>query len=157
APGGLCVRLHPLAGSQPAVRAGHRGAARPDPCARPRHGHARRRRPHRAREPRDCGLRQPLYGPRGDDAHALLAAVTMLGLYDAEETRFDAVIVDGHAYPLEKLDLGFHADFDPTAAHLDEGLAEARWKYTALAFNAGYRWARRIPVFFEDFGVGDRF
>jgi lipopolysaccharide assembly outer membrane protein LptD (OstA) len=68
------------------------------------------------------------------------------------------VILDGRALPHEQLDLRFHADFDPDAGRLDEGLAEARWNHpSGVAFDAGYRWARRIPLFFEDFGAGDRF
>jgi hypothetical protein len=83
--------------------------------------------------------------------------VTLLGLYDALRSHVDALIVDGRAYPLAQLDLGFHADFDPRETHLDEGLAEARWNYPGVALNAGYRWARRIPLVFEDFQAGDRF
>ena len=104
-----------------------------------------------------AGFTNHLYGTRDDGARVLLADVTMLGLYDTEETRFDAVIVDGRAFPLEKLDLRFHADFDPESAHFDEGLAEGTWNFPGLAFNAGYRWARRIPLFFENFKAGDRF
>ena len=104
-----------------------------------------------------AGFGNRIYGKRANDAQALLADVVLLGLYDVETTRLDALIVDGRAFPIDQLDLGFHADFDPEAAHLDEGFAEARWNYPGLGFNAGYRWARRIPVFFEDFEEGERF
>jgi lipopolysaccharide assembly outer membrane protein LptD (OstA) len=81
----------------------------------------------------------------------------VLGLYDAESTAFDALILDGRAFPIEKLDVGFHADFDPEDTHFDEAYAEVRWKLPAIAFDTGYRWVRRIPLFFEDFQSGDRF
>src|SRR4030095_12460462 len=58
-----------------------------------------------------------VYGKRANDAQALLADVVLLGLYDVETTRLDALIVDGRAFPIDRLDLGFHADFDPEAAH----------------------------------------
>jgi hypothetical protein len=134
-----------------------RGAARPDPRARPRRGHARRRRPDRARESRDGGFRQPpvrLARGRYDcAAHRLHRARQ----YDAETTVFDALILDGRAFPIEHLDLGFHVDFDPDAGHLDEGFFETRWTYPGLSLNAGYRWARRIPLVFEDWKIGERF
>jgi lipopolysaccharide assembly outer membrane protein LptD (OstA) len=53
--------------------------------------------------------------------------------------------------------VGFHADFDPEDTHFDEAYAEVRWKLPAIAFDTGYRWVRRIPLFFEDFQSGDRF
>ncbi len=103
-----------------------------------------------------AGFGNRVYGTRAG-ARALLADITLLGLYDAEIKRFDAVVLDGRAFPLDQLDLGFHADFDPHALHFDEGFAEARWNHPGVAFNVGYRWARRIPVVFEDFRAGDRF
>jgi lipopolysaccharide assembly outer membrane protein LptD (OstA) len=103
------------------------------------------------------GFTNRLYGLRANGASALLADVTLLGLYDAEAARVNALIVDGHAYPLERLDVNFHADFDPDAAQLEEGLAEARWNRRGLALNASYRWARRIPLVFENFNYGERF
>jgi lipopolysaccharide assembly outer membrane protein LptD (OstA) len=104
-----------------------------------------------------AGFANRLYGTRADGKQALLADVTLLGLYDDVTTQFDALILDGRAFPLEQLDFGFHADFDPDSGHFDEGLFEARWSYTGFAFNAGYRWARRIPLVFEDFRAGERF
>jgi len=92
-----------------------------------------------------------------DGKTALLADFTLLSLYDAETTAFDALIVDGRAFPIEHLDLGYHVDFDPDAGHFDEGFFEARWTYPGLSFNGGYRWARRIPLVFEDWKIGDRF
>jgi lipopolysaccharide assembly outer membrane protein LptD (OstA) len=104
-----------------------------------------------------AGFTNRLYGIRENGVTALLADVTLLGLYDAEATRVDALIVDGHVFPLDRLDVAFHADFDPDAARLDEGLADVRWNHPGLAVNAGYRWARQIPLVFEDFRAGDRF
>jgi lipopolysaccharide assembly outer membrane protein LptD (OstA) len=104
-----------------------------------------------------AGFGNRLYGTRGSDAHALLADVMLLGLYDAQTTQLDALIVDGRAYPSDQLDLGFHADFDPHDARIDEGLAEVRWNRPGVALHGGYRWARRIPLVFEDFREGDRF
>ncbi len=103
-----------------------------------------------------AGFGNRLYGSR-DGRSALLADFVLLGLYDVENTRFDAVILDGRAFPLEQLDLGFHADVDPTAGRVDEGFAEARWSFPGVALHGGYRWAREIPLLFEDFPAGDRF
>jgi hypothetical protein len=104
-----------------------------------------------------AGFGNRVYGTRASGARALFADVTVLGLYDIEAKRLDAAIIDGRAFPLDQLDVGFNLDFDPEAAHVDEGLAEARWKLPGVAFNGGYRWVRRIPLLFEDFQVGDRF
>jgi lipopolysaccharide export system protein LptA len=104
-----------------------------------------------------AGFGNRLYGTRADGSSSLLADFTVLGLYDAESTAFDALILDGRAFPIEKLDVGFHADFDPEDTHFDEAYAEVRWKLPAIAFDTGYRWVRRIPLFFEDFQSGDRF
>jgi len=104
-----------------------------------------------------AGFGNRFYGIRADGASALLADFTLLGLYDIETSEVDALILDGRAFPLERLDLGFHADFDPHSARIDEGYAEVRWKLTAISFDTGYRWVRRIPIFFEDFRTGDRF
>jgi lipopolysaccharide export system protein LptA len=104
-----------------------------------------------------AGFGNRFYGSRPNGATALLADVTALAVYDFETTELDALIVEGRAFPLEQLDVGFHADFDPDDANFDEGYAEVRWKLPAVSFDAGYRWVRDIPLFFEDFGVGDRF
>jgi len=105
-----------------------------------------------------AGFDNRLYLERADGETALLADFSLLGLYDVEGRAFDSAILDGRAFPLEQIDLRFHADFDPDAAHFDEGLAEARWNHPAgVAFQAGYRWARQVPLFFEDFRAGDRF
>jgi len=103
-----------------------------------------------------AGFGNRLYA-RADGASTLLADVTLLGLYDAESSEFDALILDGRAFPVERLDVGFHVDFDPEASHFDEGFAEVRWKLAAVSFDTGYRWVRKIPLFFEDFRSGDRF
>ena len=104
-----------------------------------------------------AGFGNRFYGTRANGAAALLADFTVLGLYDIETTEVDALILDGRAFPLERLDLGFHADFDPDRGHFDEGYAQVRWKVTAISFDTGYRWVRKIPLFFEDFRAGDRF
>jgi lipopolysaccharide assembly outer membrane protein LptD (OstA) len=104
-----------------------------------------------------AGFGNRLYGSRADGTTALLTDFTVLGQYDAETTVFDALILDGRAFPIEHLDLGFHVDFDPDAGHLDEGFFETRWTYPGLSLNAGYRWARRIPLVFEDWKIGERF
>jgi lipopolysaccharide export system protein LptA len=104
-----------------------------------------------------AGFGNRFYGTRADGTNALLADFTLLGLYDIETTAVDALILDGRAFPLERLDLGYHVDFDPHSGHLDEGYADVRWKLPAISFDTGYRWVRRIPVFFEDFRSGDRF
>jgi len=104
-----------------------------------------------------AGFSNYLYGMRPDGKRALLADVTLLGSYDAQSTRFDALIVDGRAFPLEHVDLAFHADYDPDSSLFDEGFAQASWNYSGIAFSGGYRWARRIPLFFENFGAGERF
>lgn len=104
-----------------------------------------------------AGFGNRFYGARGSGVHALLGDVTVLALYDFESTELDALILEGRAFPLEQLDVAFHADFDPDRGHFDEGFAEVRWKLPAVSFDAGYRWVRDIPVFFEDFEANDRF
>jgi lipopolysaccharide assembly outer membrane protein LptD (OstA) len=105
-----------------------------------------------------AGFDNRVYGVGEDGVTALLLDATLLGLYDAEGEAFDALILDGHAYPYDTFDAAFHVDFDPGAGLLDEALADLRWSHpSGVAFNAGYRWAREIPLFFEDFQDGDRF
>jgi len=88
----------------------------------------------------------------------LLADFRLLALYDFEEEVADAVILDGHAYPAERLDVRLHVDLDPDRGRIDEGLAELRWNHpVGVGLDAGYRYARRVPLFFEDFAFGDRF
>ena len=103
------------------------------------------------------GFGNRIYGTRADGVNALLGDFTLLTLYDFETTKLDAVILDGRAFPLEQLDVAFHADFDPDQAHFDEAYTEVRWKLPGISFDTGYRWVREIPLFFEDFESGDRF
>jgi lipopolysaccharide assembly outer membrane protein LptD (OstA) len=82
----------------------------------------------------------------------LLADFRLLSLYDIEEQSLSSLLVDGHAYPSDSLDLRFHLDFDPDRARVDEGLAEVRWSHPrGVALDAGYRWSREIPLTFESF------
>ena len=105
-----------------------------------------------------AGFDNRVYGVRADGAMSLLADVTLLGLYDAEGEAFDALIVDGHAYPWIRSTWRSMPTSTPTRAALDEALAEGRWSHpSGVALTAGYRWAREIPLFFEDFQAGDRF
>jgi lipopolysaccharide assembly outer membrane protein LptD (OstA) len=107
-----------------------------------------------------AGFDNRLYRKRGDgDAGLdLLADFRLLTLYDIEEEALDAVVLDGRALPSERLDVRLHVDLDPDRGRVDEGLAEARWNHPAgVGFDAGYRYARRVPLFFEDFLNGDRF
>ena len=93
-----------------------------------------------------------------DGEGALRADFRLLGLYDFEASAFDAVILDGHAFPAERVDLRFHLDFDPDRGRVDEGLFAARGQaIQGLALEGAYRWVRDIPRFFEDFASGDRF
>jgi len=89
----------------------------------------------------------------------LVADVRVLSLYDFEEGAVSALVLDGHAYPRDPLDLRFHIDFDPHRARVDEGLFEVRWTHPrGVALDLGYRWSREIPLTFEDFlGAGSRF
>jgi hypothetical protein len=94
----------------------------------------------------------------GDAGPVLLADFRVLALYDIEEEVADSVLLDGRAYPAERLDLRLHVDLDPDHGRIDEGLAEVRWNHEAgIGFDAGYRYARRVPLFFENFVFGDRF
>jgi lipopolysaccharide assembly outer membrane protein LptD (OstA) len=98
------------------------------------------------------------FGNRFYRRGALLADVALLGLYDFTGHRLDALVADGRAFPHERVDVRFHADFDPSEVRLDEGLAQGTWSHpVGVRVDAGYRWARRVPLFFEDFALGERF
>ncbi|MEM7413595.1 MAG: LPS assembly protein LptD [Myxococcota bacterium] len=92
------------------------------------------------------------------DGSSLLADVTLQGLFDIEEEVFDALILEGRAFPLQGLDLRFHGDLDPDEGRVDEALASATWSHpVGVSLQGEYRWARDIPEVFEAFGAGDRF
>ena len=98
------------------------------------------------------------FGNRLYRRSGLLADFALLGLYDIVGDRFDAVVLDGRAFPHERVDLRFHADLDPDELRFDEGLAQGVWSHPiGVRLDAGYRWAREIPLFFEDFAIGERF
>ncbi len=105
-----------------------------------------------------AGFGNRLYRRGADGSGALLADFDLLGLYEFADGRLDALVLDGRAFPHERVDLRFHADFDPYETRFDEGLAQGRWAHpVGVQVEAGYRWAREIPLFFEDFANGDRF
>jgi len=105
------------------------------------------------------GFGNRLFGAGGDDPEPRLRVdATLLGLYDFHADRLAALILDGRAWPAERTELRFHADLDPDRGRFDEVLGEASWAHPAgVELSASYRYAREIPLFFEDFLVGDRF
>ncbi len=105
-----------------------------------------------------AGFGNRLYRKRSRAGLDLLADFRLLTLFDIEEEVLDAIVLDGRAFPMEQVDLRLHVDFDPDRGRVDEGLAEARWSHPiGVGVDAGYRFARRVPLFFEDFNSGDRF
>jgi len=100
------------------------------------------------------------WGRLGDQsAPRFLGDATLSGQYDFADRDFGLVVLDAHAFPLERTTLRTTLGVDPEKAKIEETLLEV-----AQAFGAGhrvglrYRYLRDIPLFFEDFPyVRERF
>jgi hypothetical protein len=88
----------------------------------------------------------------------LAADLTLLGVYDFEESEFSSVVLDAQARPGLGLRGRFQLAFDPDEARVDEGLAGLVWRHPkGHGIGVGYRYLRDIPETFEAFQTGDRF
>lgn len=100
------------------------------------------------------------WGRMGEEsAPRFLGDATVSAQYDAAGDDFGLLLLDGHAFPLERTTLRANFGFDPEKARVEEALLEA-----AQAFEPGhriglrYRYLRDIPDFFETFRyVRERF
>ena len=93
------------------------------------------------------------WGRLGEEsAPRFLGDATVSAQYDAADDDFGLLLLDGHAFPLERTTLRANFGFDPEQAEISEALLEA-----AQAFEPGhrvglrYRYLRDVPKFFEAF------
>lgn len=101
-----------------------------------------------------AGADNRVYDAEGE----LRADFRALALYDFERGVVDALVLDGDAFPIDRVDLRFNLDFDPHRGRVDEGLFAANGRVIqGLTLHGAYRWVREVPLFFEAFAVGDRF
>jgi LPS-assembly protein len=91
------------------------------------------------------------------DGRAQTAELTLLGLYDFEESRMDLLVADARLKSSWGARGRVQLGFDPTDGVLDESLLEVGWRHqSGLEASLRYRFLRDIPDTFEEFTWGNR-
>jgi lipopolysaccharide assembly outer membrane protein LptD (OstA) len=94
----------------------------------------------------------------GEGATAVDAALTLLGGYELDESKFGWVIADGSVEPGRFGATRFHVGYDPEKTQVSEALLEWRWHHEAgHQVEFGYRYVRRIPNVYADWRRQERF